>query len=87
MEEPDGFTRTFGTAIPRNIPESTAWWSAQSKDLFALTEEGEQGMMQAMVTTIDGRTVLRNLSEKKAANTSPYKLRSPEGRLAIDPLL
>jgi hypothetical protein len=32
------------------IKESTAWWSAQSKDLFALTEEGEMGMMQAMVT-------------------------------------
>lgn len=54
MDDRDGFTRTFGTAIPRNIPESTAWWSAQSKDLFALTEEGELGMMQTMVTTVDG---------------------------------
>ena len=50
LDDKDGFTRTFGTAIPRNIPESSAWWNAQAKDLFALTEEGELGMMQAMVT-------------------------------------
>ena len=36
--------------IPANIPESTAWWSKQRKDLFALTDEAELGMMQAMVT-------------------------------------
>ena len=36
--------------MPANIPESSAWWRNQSKDLFAITEEGEMGMMQCMVT-------------------------------------
>ena len=49
-DDPDGFTRNVGTAIPQNIPESSAWWKMQAKDLFALTEEGEMGMMQSMVT-------------------------------------
>ena len=49
-DDPDGFTRNFGTAVPANIPESSAWWKVQSKDLFAITEEGEMGMMQSMVT-------------------------------------
>ena len=30
--------------------KSSAWWKVQSKDLFAITEEGEMGMMQSMVT-------------------------------------
>ena len=37
-------------AVPVNIPESSAWWQHQAKDLFAITEEGEMGMMQCMVT-------------------------------------
>ena len=49
-DDPDGFTRNFGTAVPANIPESSAWWKVQSKDLFAITEEGEMGMMQSIVT-------------------------------------
>ena len=49
-DDPDGFTRNFGTAVPANIPESSVWWKVQSKDLFAITEEGEMGMMQSMVT-------------------------------------
>ena len=34
--------------------ESTSWWQHQAKDLSALTEESEMGMMQAMVTTVEG---------------------------------
>ena len=40
MEEPDGFARTFGTAIPRNIPESTlASWIivVWSRDRYAVS--------------------------------------------------
>ena len=43
QDDPDGFTRNFGTAVPANIPESSAWWRMQAKDLFAITEEGEMG--------------------------------------------
>ncbi len=39
VNEPDVYKRHFGTAIPQNIPESSAWWRMQAKDLFALTEE------------------------------------------------
>ena len=46
----DPIARKYGTAIPKNIPESSAWWKEQSKDLFALTEEHELGMMSSMVT-------------------------------------
>ena len=49
-EEPDAFKRHFGTTIPSTFPESSSWWQHQQKDLFALTEESELGMMQAMVT-------------------------------------
>ena len=50
MEEADPYKKYFGTAVPTNIPESSSWWQHQHKDLVALTEESELGMMQAMVT-------------------------------------
>ena len=25
-EDPDAFTRIFGSTVPKNIPESAAWW-------------------------------------------------------------
>ena len=42
--------RHFGTTVPTSIPESTSWWAHQQKDLFALSEASELGMMEAMVT-------------------------------------
>ena len=53
-EEPDTFKRYFGTTVPSTIPESSSWWNHQQKDLFALTEESELGMMQAMVLRFSG---------------------------------
>ena len=43
-------TRIFGTIIPKNIPESSAWWHQQAKDLYAITDAAENGMMSCMVT-------------------------------------
>ena len=40
--------RTYGKE--EDAFKSSAWWKVQSKDLFAITEEGEMGMMQCMVT-------------------------------------
>ena len=37
------------------IHRSTAWWADKAKGLFAITEEGELGMMNSMVTTVDTR--------------------------------
>ena len=48
--DPDPFTRHFGTAQPSSIPESTEWWKRQQKELFAITDDAECGIMQAMVT-------------------------------------
>ena len=46
----DPYNKLFGTAQPSDIPETTAWWQKQSKDLFALSDDAELGLMQAMVT-------------------------------------
>ena len=48
--DPDHIVRLFGTAQPSDIPESTEWWKRQQRDLFAITDEAEQGLMSAMVT-------------------------------------
>ena len=50
QQETDPYTRKYGTIVPKNIPEGSAWWKEQAKDLFALTEEHELGMMSCMVT-------------------------------------
>ena len=34
QEPPDKFAQTFGTAMPSRIPESTAWWRLQQRELF-----------------------------------------------------
>ena len=39
----DAYAQWFGTTIPRAMPESSAWWKSQQKDLFAMTEEFENG--------------------------------------------
>jgi hypothetical protein len=36
--------------MPADIPESTAWWHRQQKDVFALSDATELGLMQAMIT-------------------------------------
>ena len=46
----------------KNIPESSAWWKEQAKDLFALTEEHELGMMSSMVTITHNDLVLEMLA-------------------------
>jgi len=50
VNDPDPIVRLFGTAQPSDIPESTEWWKRQQRDLFAITDEAEQGLMSAMVT-------------------------------------
>jgi len=46
----DKFTQYFGSIVPSHIPDSTAWWRRQSKELAAICDEYECGLMQAMVT-------------------------------------
>lgn len=48
--DPDPIVRLFGTAQPSDIPESSEWWKRQQRDLFALTDEAEQGLMTCMIT-------------------------------------
>ena len=46
----DPLTRLYGTAMPSDIPESTAWWRNQQKELFALSDDCENGLRQTMLT-------------------------------------
>ena len=46
------------------IRRSTAWWADKAKGLFAITEEGELGMMNSMVTTVDTRKIKNAYSSK-----------------------
>ena len=39
----DKFTQVFGNIIPRQIPESSAWWKAQNRDLEAICDDAETG--------------------------------------------
>ena len=47
--EVDPYKRLFGTAVPATIPESTAWWKIQQKNLCAICDEAELGLMTLMV--------------------------------------
>ena len=40
----------FGHAEPSHIPESRGWWDRERKNLYAITEDHEKGMMTGMVT-------------------------------------
>ena len=46
----DRFSQMYGTVVPSSIPESTAWWKRQTKELAAITDDAEAGLMQIMVT-------------------------------------
>ena len=45
----DKFTQTYGSIVPHSIPESTSWWKQQKFELQAICDDGEAGIMQAMV--------------------------------------
>jgi hypothetical protein len=46
----DPYTRLFGSAQPTDVPESSEWWKRQQRDLLAMSDDAELGLMQAMVT-------------------------------------
>ena len=49
-DDPDPYHRNFGTASPAFIPESTDWWKRQTRDLFAMSDDAEFGLMPTMMT-------------------------------------
>eukprot|EP00973_Karenia_brevis_P001467 199097-Karenia_brevis.AAC.1 len=49
-DEPDPVKRLYGTAQPADIPESSEWWKRQQRDLYAVSDDNELGLMQTMVT-------------------------------------
>ena len=71
QDDPDHIRRLYGTAVPKNIPESSAWWKEQAKDLFALTEEHELGMMSSMVTITHNDLVPEMLANIRRGPFSP----------------
>ena len=48
--EKDHIKRLFGTVVPSSIIESTEWWRMQQKNLFAISDQAELGVMNQMVT-------------------------------------
>ena len=38
VSDQDIFSKTYGTVVPAAIPESTAWWKRQTKELAAITD-------------------------------------------------
>ena len=46
----DSFSKWFGTIVPSSIPDTTAWWRRQARELSAICEDSENGLMQSMVT-------------------------------------
>ncbi len=46
----DNFAKYYGTVVPSSIPDSTAWWRKQAKELNCICDDAEAGLMQAMVT-------------------------------------
>ena len=50
LGQEDPYKRYFGTVQPADIPETGAWWKRQSRDLMAMSDDAELGVMQAMVT-------------------------------------
>ena len=40
----------FGHAEPSHVPESRSWWEKQRRDLYAISEDHENGLMTGMVT-------------------------------------
>ena len=49
-KEQDPMERLYGTVLPASIPETTPWWQRRTKDLMAMTDDAEMGLMQAMLT-------------------------------------
>jgi hypothetical protein len=71
--EPDPYKRWFGTAQPSDIPETTAWWHRQSKDLFALSDDAELGLMQSMVTISHNDNCAEMLAAVRRGPLAPPK--------------
>lgn len=48
----DKFAQTFGTIIPSSIPESSAWWKMQARELAAICDDGESGSRLSRVVLL-----------------------------------
>ena len=46
----DKFSQMYGTVVPSSIPESTAWWKRQTKELAAITDDAEAGLIGAIAS-------------------------------------
>ena len=49
-DDPDPYRRYFGNSMPAYLVESFEWWVRQSRDLLAMSEDSEMGLMTTMVT-------------------------------------
>ena len=49
-DERDPYTRLFGQGQPSDLPGTTEYWKKQQKELYALSDETENGLFQFMTT-------------------------------------
>ena len=77
-DEVDSFTRIFGSAQPADIPETTAWWRRRQGELFAMSDDGEMGLMQCMVTITQNDSAAENLA---AIRRGPFSLPTESERI------
>ena len=69
--EHDNVTRLFGARQPADIPESSEWWKRQQRDLFAITDPAERGLMQAMITVTHNDSAPEMLAAIRRGPFSP----------------
>ena len=48
----DNFAKWFGTDVPSSIPNLTAWWRRQAKELACICGDTEAGLMQAQLENL-----------------------------------
>ena len=42
-KSPDAIVKLYGTVMPSSVPESTSWWRHQQQDLYAMSDDSENG--------------------------------------------
>ena len=70
----DKFAQTFGTIIPSSIPESSAWWKMQARELAAICDDGESGSRLSRVVLLVVSSCSLILQSARAVSRVPLSV-------------
>ena len=70
----DKFAQTFGTIIPSSIPESSAWWKMQARELAAICDDGESGSRLSRVVLLVVSSCSLMVQSARAASRVPLSV-------------